>query len=75
MNLSDVTVQIHSLLSRLFGYGFYLSRGLSLDDFVVVMNEIKLANVGVLTMDISTGILDIDQVILEFRSLMLDYLG
>lgn len=75
LNISDVTVQIHNILEKLFALGFYLSRGLRLEDMVVVMNQVKLENVGVLTMDMNKGILNIEDVILELRSSMLDYLG
>ena len=60
LNLSDVTVQIQSSLEKLYSLGFYLQRGLKLEDLVVVMHEVKIENVGILTMDKQKGRLDID---------------
>ena len=49
-SISELTVQLHDTLEKLYSQGFYLQCDVELEDVVVVFDQIKIMNAGIFTL-------------------------
>ena len=74
-SLSDITVQLQTVLEKMHGYGFRLQEEIKIEDIVVVFGTVKICNVGIFGLKDGEDQVEIEEAVVRLREEMFDALN